>query len=462
MTQRRRARNRRRCWLRPVAMSRALWGMAHLSADSLEALQDRIGFRFRDPSLLELALTHRSFRPPGDAPRPASNGRLALLGDAVVEAILSFHLYVTHPDWSRGRLTRVRSAAVCRANLAAVGAELGLADLVLVGPGERRVGGKARPSLLAAAVEAICAAAYLETAAASAYSFASQAGTGRVMGAIMAQAATHPEVGEGIVWPGYEPLGIEDIASDASASPGADPPASGDLSALQSRLGLTFLDQSLLRQALTRASYLPKDAVAASLCNERLAFAGDAFLNLGVAVHLYLVHPEATVGRLTKLRIALMADRSLGRVARDCGLGDYLLMGPREEAVGGRKRPSVLAGALKALIAAAVLATLPDDSRLAIRGLVLRLLGPSLARFERDPGTDYKATLQDWVQREHRTVPIYRTVGESGSPHARVFTVAVRLKGKVLGTGSGHTRREADQKAARNALAKLRVGGSPP
>jgi ribonuclease-3 len=137
-------------------------------------------------------------------------------------------------------------------------------------------------------------------------------------------------------------------------------------------------------------------------------------------------------------------------------------MGPREEAVGGRKRPSVLAGALKALIAAAVLATRPDDSRLAIRGLVLRLLGPPLARFERDPGTDYKATLQDWVQREHRTVPIYRTVGESGSPHARVFTVAVRLKGKVLGTGSGHTRREADQKAARNALAKLRVGGSPP
>jgi len=429
--------------------------MAHLPAESLDAFQARIGFRFREPSLLAQALTHRSFRPLGGEPCPPSNERLAFLGDAVVEAILSFHLYATNPDWSRGGLSRVRSAAVCEANLAEVGREFGLADIMLVGKGEKRVRGQTRPSTLAGAVEAICAAAYLETAAATIYSFASQAGAGRILAAVMVQAATRPEVGDGVLWPGYDPAEVEDVTSHASISEDADSPGRDDLGALPSRLGFRFLDRSLLRQALTRASYLPKDADAAALANERLAFAGDAFLNLGVAMHVYLRHPEATAGHLTKLRIATMADRALGRVGREFGLGSYLLMGPREEAVGGRERPSVLAGALKALIGAAVLATRPDASRLAIRGLVIRLMGSSLARLEQDPGTDYKASLQDWGQRVRKAVPIYRVVDESGSAHEKIFTVEARLKGQVLGAGRGRSRRAADQNAAKDALMKL-------
>jgi ribonuclease-3 len=228
---------------------------------------------------------------------------------------------------------------------------------------------------------------------------------------------------------------------------------SSGLDDLQRRLGHRFADESLLRQALTHASFghekrqrLPD--------NQRLEFLGDAVLQLAVTQDLYRRFPEMPEGRLTVLRARLVNRHHLQRVAQALDLGGQLILGRGEENSHGRERGSILADAVEAVIGA-VFAEAGWD---VARGIVLQLLEPALAQLgsENDaaPGNP-KGSLQEKLQADGDDPPAYRCVAESGPAHARIYEVVVEWRGKELGRGKGPSKKEAETQAAAAALAEL-------
>lgn len=225
---------------------------------------------------------------------------------------------------------------------------------------------------------------------------------------------------------------------------------------LAAALGITFHDLDLLRLALTHRSVL-HDWLAAggdpsqAESNERLEFLGDAFLGAIAAEHLYRRYPEADEGTLTARRVALVRAETLVRWAREIDLGAYLYLGHGERITAGA-RDRMLAGAFEALVGAIAMD----------RGLrqAKRFLRPFLERDTeaiavRDETANPKGMLQELLQERFRLAPVYRTVAVEGPAHARHFTIEVTLAGRLLGTGTGGSKRTAQQTAARAALAKL-------
>lgn len=208
---------------------------------------------------------------------------------------------------------------------------------------------------------------------------------------------------------------------------------------LLSRLGYEFCDAGLLRQALTHRS-------AGSHHNERLEFLGDALLDLVIAEALFLAHPQATEGDLSRLRATLVRQDSLARVAQGLGLGSYLDLGEGELRSGGASRDSILADALEALFAAVHL----DGGFAVARGLILELFAEPLARTSvQGWGKDPKTRLQEQLQSVRRQLPEYRVVDISGSPHEQSFRVTCLLDDTGQATeGTGTSRRRAEQDAA--------------
>jgi ribonuclease III len=225
-----------------------------------------------------------------------------------------------------------------------------------------------------------------------------------------------------------------------------------DIDALQDKLGVRFGDPSLLEQALVHSSYINENPARASGHNERLEFLGDAVLGLFVAEKLYREFPGLSEGEMTQLRAALVRRDTLARLARAIGLGEYLYLGRGEEASGGRHRTANLAGALEAVVAAVYL----DRGAGPAEEAVGRLLGEEWeAAARRDAGVDYKSKLQEVTQSRFQQTPQYQSVAEEGPDHARLFTVQVTAGDKVLGTGSGRSKKLAETEAARAALEKL-------
>ena len=208
----------------------------------------------------------------------------------------------------------------------------------------------------------------------------------------------------------------------------------------------------MLRQAAAHRSFLNERPDLGWESNERLEFMGDAFLGWTVAQELYARCPGCSEGDLTRARAALVSGRSLAGVARSIGLGAHLYLGEGEEATGGRDRPSVLAGALEAVLAAVAL----DRGTAAGRRLVLRWLGPQLDAIA--AGTvprDAKSALQGHAQRQGLPLPIYDVLEEEGPSHNRRYRVRVRVGGRSAGEGEGRRKREAEQAAAAQALRAL-------
>jgi ribonuclease-3 len=221
---------------------------------------------------------------------------------------------------------------------------------------------------------------------------------------------------------------------------------------LEHRLGLTFQDPHLLRQAFVHRSHLNENPEVSLLSNERLEFLGDAALSLVVAQRLYELFPTHGEGLLTELRAHLVRRDTLARAAERLGLGDCLLLGRGEEAAGGRRRPSNLAAVFEA-----VAGTILVDQGL---GAVERFVTSALAdEFEAIQSgivpADPKSRLQVLVQSQGQDLPEYRTLKVEGPEHARLFTVEVYLDGEVVGIGQGKTKRQAEREAARRALDKL-------
>lgn len=219
---------------------------------------------------------------------------------------------------------------------------------------------------------------------------------------------------------------------------------------LEERLDYQFKDRTLLENALTHSSYANEHRGAGLSSNERLEFLGDSVLGMVVADHLYREHPEMPEGELTRTRAAMVCEESLVEVAHALDLGKYLRLGKGENAGGGRERPSILADATEAVLAAVYLDGGIAQARRVIRKLVLG------NEEELSASRDYKTALQELVQRESGRKLTYCLVGESGPDHAKRFAVEVQLDGTTVGAGEGRTKKAAEQNAARAAIAALK------
>ena len=220
---------------------------------------------------------------------------------------------------------------------------------------------------------------------------------------------------------------------------------------LEKKLGYTFQDRSLLENALTHSS-CANESKGRLQSNERLEFLGDSILGMVVADHLYRNHPDLPEGDLTRTRAALVCEESLVVVAEELGLGEYLHLGRGEEAGGGRHRASILADATEAVFAAVYL----DGGITAASELIHRvLLDVEREEVVEERRRDYKTLLQEHIQRKAGQELTYCMVGEEGPDHAKTFITEVRLNGAAIGRGSGHSKKESEQMAAKAALEKL-------
>jgi ribonuclease-3 len=225
-----------------------------------------------------------------------------------------------------------------------------------------------------------------------------------------------------------------------------------ELSELEQILRVSFADKSLLLRALTHRSYLNEHPDFGFEDNERLEFLGDAVLDFVSGEYLYHRFPEVAEGPLTSLRSSLVRREALAQFAKQIGLDRYLLLGHGEDATGGRQRPATLCATFEAVVGALYL----DQGVEAVRDLFVPLIGPEVAHIMRDQlDKDDKSRLQELAQSRLHCTPHYRTVHESGPDHAKVFTVQVSICGRVYGQGSGHSKQEAAQAAAQEALELL-------
>ena len=223
---------------------------------------------------------------------------------------------------------------------------------------------------------------------------------------------------------------------------------------LEAKIGYVFNNKSLLRTALTHSSYANelKAKKRNAECNERLEFLGDSVLSIIVSEYLFERYSSSPEGDLTKLRAAVVQSGALASYAGRICLGDFLYLGVGEEKNDGRQRQSNLENAFEALLAAIYLDA-GEDGKSVVESFLLPFIKDEIKRVS-DTGIhrDYKTELQQLIQQAEGDFLEYVTVGESGPDHKKTFTVEARLNSNVIGKGSGRTKREAEQNAAKGAL----------
>ncbi|WP_438432394.1 ribonuclease III [Gorillibacterium sp. sgz500922] len=226
-----------------------------------------------------------------------------------------------------------------------------------------------------------------------------------------------------------------------------------DLKQLQEQLGIVFTDQAILRQAFTHSSYVNENRAAGARDNERLEFLGDAVLELTVSEYLFGAYPNRSEGELTKLRASIVCEPSLVVFAENLGFGHYVLLGKGEEQTGGRTRPALLADVFESFIGALYL----DQGLSAVKAFLNSCLFPKITGDGKPQIIDYKTRLQEHVQQHGLGLLEYRIAGERGPAHEKEFLSEVHMDGNLLGAGSGRSKKEAEQQAAREALGKMNV-----
>ena len=221
------------------------------------------------------------------------------------------------------------------------------------------------------------------------------------------------------------------------------------LEKLQEVIGYQFRDPGLLTHALTHSSYANEKHWDKTRCNERLEFLGDAVLEVISSDFLFHTYESMPEGEMTKLRASLVCEPTLAYCADVIPLGDYLLLGKGEDLTGGRKRPSVVSDAMEAVIGAIYLDGGLANAKEFIHRFILNDIEHKQLFY------DSKTILQEIVQ-ENGTQPVeYILTKEEGPDHNKNFTVEARVNGKVMGQGSGHTKKAAEQAAAYQAIRVL-------
>jgi ribonuclease-3 len=222
------------------------------------------------------------------------------------------------------------------------------------------------------------------------------------------------------------------------------------VAALAARLGHSFRDLGLLATAVTHRSYVHEHPDLCAGDNERLEFLGDSVVGAAAAMLLHERFPEAKEGELSRRRADLVNERALAAIAEDLGVGSALRLGRGEERTGGRGKPRLLASALEACIAAILL----DGGIEVALAAAKSMLAPRID--ENAPGAhDFKTRLQERLQSQGGATPRYEVERAEGPEHARTFHVAALRDDVVLARGSGRTKLEAEQSAARAALSAL-------
>ena len=217
----------------------------------------------------------------------------------------------------------------------------------------------------------------------------------------------------------------------------------------QEKIGYSFKNVSLLRQALTHSSYANEKHLGKLKDNERLEFLGDAVLEIVSSEFLYQNYPDLPEGKLTTLRASIVCEPTLALCTEPLELGKYLLLGNGEDQTGGRKRKSILSDALEAVIGAIYL----DGGFANAKEFVLKYIMTDIEH--KKLFYDSKTILQEVVQGEHEKLE-YVLVGESGPDHDKSFEVEVCIDGNVISSGVGHTKKAAEQEAAYRALLILK------
>lgn len=219
---------------------------------------------------------------------------------------------------------------------------------------------------------------------------------------------------------------------------------------LEEAIGYRFQNITLLQNALTHSSYANERWHNSLLSNERLEFLGDSVLGMVVAEHLYKQFPDRPEGELTKMRADMVCETSLAAIAEKIGLGQHLLLGHGEDRLGGRRRASILADAVESVIAASFL----DGGMAAAEGFIRQFVLTNIP-VKRMQNTDYKTALQELVQQKKNQSLTYVLTGESGPDHDKVFCVDVLLNDQCVGSGTGSSKKRAEQAAAQSALQAL-------
>jgi len=224
-----------------------------------------------------------------------------------------------------------------------------------------------------------------------------------------------------------------------------------DLETFQQRIGYQFHDLTLLERALTHKSYANEKGQDLEN-NERLEFLGDAVIDLIIIDYALKGFPTFSEGELSKLKGALVSETSLAKIARAIGLGQVLRLGKGEERTGGRKKDSLLANSLEAIVAAIYL----DCGFEQAYPFIVKLFKDDLEEITiRGGHWDFKSEVQEYIQNRLGSLPSYRVVREEGPDHEKTFEVELLVDGQVYGSGKGRNKKEAEQQAARQVLEKF-------
>lgn len=230
---------------------------------------------------------------------------------------------------------------------------------------------------------------------------------------------------------------------------------------LEGRLGYCFEDRMLLQRALTHSSYSNESGAKNHhlLCNERLEFLGDSVLSLITSKYIYAKYPDCPEGELTRMRAEVVCERALSGYAEKIQLGKYLLLGVGEEKNGGRHRKSILADAFEALLAA-IYIDAKEKGYETVEKFLLPFIINEISHLKGGGvNADPKTLLQQFVQQAEGDFLEYEVVKESGPDHMKTFEVEARLNSNVIGRGIGRSKREAEQNAAKEALALFNFEG---
>jgi ribonuclease-3 len=220
-----------------------------------------------------------------------------------------------------------------------------------------------------------------------------------------------------------------------------------ELDKLLSDLGILCGRMALMEEALTHSSYAAENPGLTH--NERLEFFGDSVLKFVISEYLLERFPNYDEGKLSEIRAVLVSGKTLAEVADKHKLGRYILTGRRVSL-----KPSILAGAMEAVLGAIYL----DSGLMQVQNLIIRLFGAQATAVDRDEVKEnFKAQLQEWTQSKGNGIPIYAVVETEGPAHDPLFTISVSVAGEPVGSGTGHSKKDAEQAAAKDALTKLGV-----
>lgn len=219
-----------------------------------------------------------------------------------------------------------------------------------------------------------------------------------------------------------------------------------NLKAFQEKIGYFFKDEKLLFEALSHSSFANEKKGRRS--NERLEFLGDSVLSIVVSNYIFHHQQQMPEGQLSKLRASLVCEKALFEFSKEIDLGEHILLGKGEERTGGRQRPSIVSDAFEAVIAAIYL----DGGIEPATKHIMRFLPKDFKTTRPASFVDYKTILQEVVQKNPEERVVYKLVDETGPAHDKQFTVCVMLNSNVIGTGVGHSKKNAEQQAAKEAL----------